>query len=277
MLVPRSFAGAFGLLLLAVPGFPAEKVTDPFPPKAAVSYLVSVNGATLWAREPDKPLPQASLTKIMTALLVLERTRPDEIVTVSESARRETGSRIGLAAGDRMTAGDLLAAALLPSANDACRALADHVAGNETRFVALMNERARLMKLDGTRFVNACGLDARGHHATARDLARLTAAALDNPAFAEEVSLGRKTVRTAGGARTFRLENANELIGRYRGAIGVKSGFTSGAGKCVIVLAERGATRVLLVLLNAPDRWSTAEEMLDRAFAWAARAGSASL
>jgi D-alanyl-D-alanine carboxypeptidase (penicillin-binding protein 5/6) len=166
---------------------------------------------------------------------------------------------------------ELLAATLLGSANDACHALADHVAGNERRFVALMNARAERMGLYGTRFANACGHDDPGMRSTARDLARLAEAAMGNPVFARMAGLIAGEIATENGGRKFRLENKNELIGRYRGAAGVKTGFTRRAGKCLVAFAERDGRRVLLVLLDAPERWWKAEEMLDAAFALPSR------
>jgi D-alanyl-D-alanine carboxypeptidase (penicillin-binding protein 5/6) len=231
------------------------------------AYLVKIDGREVWARNPDRRLPPGSLTKMMTALLVLERAGLGQVVTVSEAASRETGTRLGLSPGDRMPVVDLLAATLLGSANDACHALADHVAGSEGKFVSRMNARAREMDLRGTRFANACGHDAPGLHSTARDLARLAETAMGNPVFARMVGIVRGEVATADGRRKFLLENKNELVGRYRGAAGVKTGFTRRAGKCLVAWAERDGRRVLLVLLDAPDRWWKAEEILDAAFA----------
>ena len=239
---------------------------DPFG-NVAAAYLVKVDGREVWARNPVKRLPPGSLAKMMTALLVLERGDLGRVATVSREASQETGTRLGLAHGDRLTVIELLAATLIGSANDACHALADHVAGSEAKFVALMNARAREMGLSDTRFSNACGHDAPGMHSTARDLARMAETAMGNPVFAKMAGLEDGWISTAGGGRRFPLQNRNLLIGRYRGAIGVKTGFTGAAGKCLVALAERGSDRVLLVLLNAPDRWWKAEEILDAAFA----------
>lgn len=239
---------------------------DPFGSVAA-AYLVKVDGRELWARNPDRRLAPGSLTKMMTGLLVLERADPGQVATVSLEASRETGTRLGLEAGDRMLVIDLLVAALLGSANDACHALADHVAGSEKEFVLLMNARAREMGLSHTRFANACGHDASGLYSTARDLASLAETAMGNPVFAKIAGVVGGGISTADGGKNFSVENKNELIGRYRGAKGVKTGFTGSAGKCLVALAERGRKRVLLVLLNAPDRWWKAEEILDAAFA----------
>lgn len=202
----------------------------------------------------------------MTALLAVESHRLEEIATVGAGAVKETGSRIGLKPDDQLKAGDLLAATLLMSANDACYALAEHVAGTEARFVGLMNRRAAALGLRHTHFTNACGHDQPGHVSTARDLAVLAEAAMHDPAFASLAGVVRATIVTADGSSRFTLDNKNELIGRYPGAVGVKSGFTARAGKCVAAAVERDGRRVLLVLLNAPDRWWTAVSMLDRAF-----------
>jgi D-alanyl-D-alanine carboxypeptidase (penicillin-binding protein 5/6) len=260
----RHLLAAALLVLIVTPA--SAGVTDPFPDKAA-SYLLAIDGKAVWARRPDLRLPPASLTKIMTALLVIERGRLEEVVTVGRAAAEETGTRLGLAAGDRMRAGDLLAAILLGSANDACRALAEHVAGSERRFVERMNARARALGMLDTTFANSTGHDRKGHLSTARDLALLAEAALRNGTFANLVAIVRATVRTVDGKRTFTLENKNEMVGRYRGVVGVKTGYTQGAGPCLIALAERGRTRVLLVMLNAPNRWWDAVAMLDGAFA----------
>ncbi len=244
----------------------AEAAGDPFG-NVAAAYLVKVDGREVWARNPSTRLPPGSLAKMMTALLVLERADIRSVVTVSREASRETGTRLGLAPGDRMTVLELLAATLIGSSNDACHALADHVAGSEKRFVDRMNARAREMGLSGTRFANACGHDDPGLYSTARDLARLAETAMGNPVFAKMAGLEDGWISTADAGKKFSLENKNLLIGRYRGTKGVKTGFTGRAGKCLAAFAERDGKRVLLVLLNAPDRWWKAEEILDAAFA----------
>ena len=246
---------------------------DPFP-QVASSYLVIINGKEVWARNPDLPLAPASLTKIMTTLLVLEKADIEDVVTVPPKASKETGTRLRLRPGDKFYMIDLLAAALLGSANDACHALAAHVSGSEAGFVNLMNSRARELGLAHTHFTNACGHDHPKLYSTAHDLAALTEVALKNTIFAKMVSLVRAEIRTMDGKKTFRLENKNELIGRYPGAVGVKTGFTSRAGKCLIASVERESSKSLLVLLNAPDRWWTAIRMLDAAFAETPRTAS---
>jgi D-alanyl-D-alanine carboxypeptidase (penicillin-binding protein 5/6) len=264
--VRTALLAAFCLGIVATAARGTEATGDPFG-NVAAAYLVKVDGREVWARNPSARLPPGSLAKMMTALLVLERADLRSEVTVSPEASRETGTRLGLAPGDRVTVLELLAATLLASANDACHALADHVAGSEKRFIDRMNARAREMGLSGTHFANACGHDDPGLYSTARDVARLAETAMGNPSFARIAGLGDGWISTADGGKKFSLENKNLLIGRYRGAKGVKTGFTGRAGKCLAAFAERDGKRVLLILLNAPDRWWKAEEILDAAFA----------
>lgn len=238
---------------------------DPFPPVAS-SYILKIDGETVWAHHPERRLAPASLTKIMTALLVLEREPLDRVVTVSSGAAAESGTRIGLRRGNRMTVGDLLAASLIFSANDACRALADHVGGDRERFITLMNARAEKLGLKGTHFNDPCGHDQPRHYSTTHDLAILAETALGNRTFRDLVSRQQLQIRTVDGKRRFNLRNRNQLLGRYPGVAGVKTGFTPDAGGCLIALAEREGTRVLLVMLHTRNRWRDAAVMLDRAF-----------
>jgi len=236
-------------------------------PKAAAAYVVERDGRLLWSGAADKRLPPASLAKMMTALLVVEGGRLDESVAVSRTAARETGTRLGLREGERLTARDLLTAAIVRSANDACRALADARGGSQAAFVAKMNARAAELGMRNTRFVNACGHDADGQYSTAADLALLAGAVAAKPEYLSASRLERATIRTQDGKRSFTFDNTNALIGRYPGAIGLKTGTTPGAGTCLAALAERDGTRVLMVLLNAKDRWWGGDAVLDRAFA----------
>jgi D-alanyl-D-alanine carboxypeptidase (penicillin-binding protein 5/6) len=251
-----------------------EAASDPFG-NVAAAYLVKIDGREVWARNPSTRLPPGSLAKMMTGLLVVERADLRSVATVSREASRETGTRLGFSPGDRVIVLELLAATLIGSANDACHVLAEHVAGSEAKFVTLMNARAREMGLSDTRFANACGHDAPQMRSTARDLARLAETAMGNPVFSKMAGLEDGWISTADAGKKFPLRNTNLLIGRYRGAIGVKTGFTRSAGKCLVGLAERGGKRILLVLLNAPDRWWKAEEILDAAFARGSGASSA--
>jgi D-alanyl-D-alanine carboxypeptidase (penicillin-binding protein 5/6) len=253
----------FGLWLLA-PAALAASQPDPFP-QAAAAYLVELDGKAIWARQPDQHLPPASLTKLMAALLVLEQGQLDEVVGVSRASVRETGTRLGLRPGEHLSTKDLLAAALLQSANDACHALADHLAGNEAAFVARMNRRAQELGLRATRFRNACGHDAAGHYSTAHDLALLAHELLKHPQVIPLTSLPGATITSAEGRR-YDIANKNALIGRYEGALGLKTGYTTKAGKCLVAYARRNGHEVLLVMLRGQDRWWDTADILDLAF-----------
>lgn len=205
----------------------------------------------------------ASLTKMMSALVTLESGRLDEVVTVSRAASRETGSRIGLKAGQQLRVRDLLAAMVVRSANDACRAVADHFG---VTFVTRMNQRAISLNMRDTQFVDPCGHDRPGQYSTATDLARLAEQVMQQPEFARLARTEQVAIATTDGRKKFRFTTTNALLGRYEGAIGVKTGTTGRAGNCLIAIAERNGVRVMIVLLNARNRWWNAHGLLDRAF-----------
>jgi D-alanyl-D-alanine carboxypeptidase (penicillin-binding protein 5/6) len=251
------------LVAMLVLACSAQAVENRFP-RVADAYLVKRDGLVLWAAAEDERHAPASLTKMMTALLVLERGRLDEAVVVSRAASRERGSRIGLRPGDQVRARDLLAAAVMHSANDACRALADH--GGPT-FVAHMNRRAAALGLKNTNFLDPCGHDRPGQYSTAADLARLAEQVMQHPDYQDLARIRETRIKTLDGRRQFQLRNTNALIGRYAGAIGVKTGTTGLAGYCLVAVAERNGARVLIVLLNSPRRWSVTPRLFDQAFA----------
>jgi serine-type D-Ala-D-Ala carboxypeptidase (penicillin-binding protein 5/6) len=244
----------------------AQAADDPYPWIAA-AYLVKRDGAVLWAGSPERRLPPASLAKLMTALLALERGKLDEPVTVGKGVLQATGTRIGLKPGERLSARDLLAATVVRSANDACRALADHLGGSTKVFIQAMNQRAVMLGMANTRFADPCGHDRKDQYSSAADLMALAEQVMRHDEYLRLARLGRTTIKTLDGERSFTLNNTNALLGRYPGAIGLKTGYTEGAGNCLVALAERDGVRVLAVLLNAPNRWWNAAGLLDRAFA----------
>ncbi|MDO8926977.1 MAG: D-alanyl-D-alanine carboxypeptidase family protein [Sideroxyarcus sp.] len=252
-----------GLWLLALS---AQAVSQPDPfPQIAAAYRVEIDGTAVWEKQPAKRLPPASLTKLMTALLVLEQGKLQETAVITQAATRETGSRLALKAGEHLRVEDLLAATLLQSANDACHALADHLGGSEAAFVQQMNRRARELGLHDTQFRNACGHDASGHYSTAQDLALLARELLKHPQMVPLTSQEHAAITTLEG-RQYQLRNRNALIGRYDGALGLKTGYTAKAGTCLVALAKRDGHEVLLVLLHGKDRWWDAVDILDLAF-----------
>lgn len=227
---------------------------------AATALLVDLDsGQTLYALRPDDPVPPASTAKIMTALVVMQRANMDDVVTVSSTAAATPGSRMGLVAGETLTVRELLYGLLVPSGNDAAVALAEHVAGSEAEFVALMNQAAALMGLTATRFTNMHGLDRPGQTTSARDLATMTRAALGYPLFTRAVSL--PVAQVAG--RT--LNNTNQLLGSYPGSDGIKTGTTDEAGECLVASVTRQGHRLLAVVLGSRDRYADARAMLDYA------------
>lgn len=257
------FSFLIGLYLL-LPINEAAAQLDPFP-QVATAYFVELDHQQVWERQADKRLPIASLTKLMTALIVLEHGRLQEIISVSPAATRETGSRIALKVGERFVVQDLLNAALIHSANDACHALADHLANSEAAFVKLMNQRANELGLHDTHFQNACGHDAPHHFSTAHDLAQLSQELLKHPEVLAITSKAHTVIKNLDGKK-YALQNKNMLIGKYDGAIGLKSGYTLKAGKCLVAYAKRREHQVLLVMLHGNDRWWDAADILDITF-----------
>lgn len=244
---------------------PARAADEDRWPGVAAAYLVRIDGDVRWSANAGARLRPASLTKLMTALVVVDALAPGDVVAVSRRAAAAEGAKLGLRAGMTLSAEGLLAAALLRSANDACLALVERVAGGEGAFVARMNARAAAMGLADTHFANACGLDAPDHYASARDLAALADAAMGAPRIAAIVRRERDSAKAADG-RVYRFENTNALIGRVDGARGVKTGWTKAAGRCLAADVEREGVRVSVVLLGAPDRWWDAVAMIESAF-----------
>ena len=238
---------------------------------APVAILADLDtGQVLFAKAADVRRPIASLTKIMTALLVLEQSHPTDIVTVTPDAvipeaDRQGISSLGLEVGEQISVEDLLYALLLQSANDAAVALADHVAGSEARFVKQMNTRAATLGLRRTRFRSPNGLDDRGY-STAKDLMTLTRTAMTRPRFDDIVSTMFHSIPAPEGG-TREIQNRNVLLWLYAGATGVKTGYTARAGYCVVATAERDGRRLVSVVLGAPgDAFSDAAALLDFGF-----------
>jgi D-alanyl-D-alanine carboxypeptidase (penicillin-binding protein 5/6) len=261
-------AGVFVLFTgLSSPAIAADDVVWPKVRAKGLLLVELGRQEVLLEANAGKRLAPASLTKVMTALIAIDEGDPDAAVTVSRHAARATGHRLRLRAGQQFRLGDLIDAMLVTSANDACRAVAEAIGGSEVAFVARMNAYVAALHLPDTHFANACGFDAPGHYSTAQDLARLAAEALDRPAFAETVKLRNGVLRTLDGRRAYRFRTTNRLMmANFDGAVGVKTGFTRGAGRCLIARVVREQGDLLLVMLNAPRRWWDATTLLSRAF-----------
>jgi len=236
------------------------------PPRAGVLFDVTT-GQVLWARRPLRRLSIASTTKIMTAILVVERTRPREKVHVSKEALHYSGSGVGLLPKKRpVPVEGLLAGMLLPSGNDAAIALAGHLAGSSRRFARLMNERARAMGLGCTRYVSPEGLSDR-NHSCAADLAALSRVAIAKRRIARLVRRRQVEIPFPIKSGKLWLGNTNPLLRtRYPGTIGLKTGYTSKAGHCFVAIVRRGSREFGVVLLHSPNTTRQAKKLLDAAF-----------
>jgi D-alanyl-D-alanine carboxypeptidase (penicillin-binding protein 5/6) len=251
----------FVLVALAA-ATPAEAAVEP-PPSSAHAVLVATGaGKVLYERNAERKLPMASITKLMTAIIVLERRRPGDLMTVRETAAAVGESSVHLRVGEKLSVRDLLAAALIQSANDAAVALAVGTAGNVSKFVGLMNVKAQRLGLTHTHFVRPDGLDIPGHYSSARDVLKLARVAMKKPFVRRLVAMRRATI--AGGRSLF---SWNDLLGRYPGLIGVKTGHTDAAGWCEVAAARRDGVTIYTVVLGSPSRAQRNAD-LARLLAW---------
>ncbi len=235
---------------------------------AATAYCVldTVTGRVLSERNADQRRAPASTTKIMTALVVLEKADLEAKIKVSPKAASTRGSSMWLAAGEELTVRDLLYGLLLNSGNDAAVALAEGVGGSVESFAAFMNEKARELGATSSQFKNPHGLDENGHYSTARDLAVIARAAMANPEFAAIVATRRKVVPWNGHAEDRALHSHNKFLWSYEGATGVKTGYTGQAGKCLVASASRGGWSVIAAVLNSSRMYTDAQVLLDTAY-----------
>ena len=244
-----------GLLLAALAlGLPAQAAAarpEPTVQGAAAIVVDAGSGEVLLAEDPDERRPIASATKLMTALLTLERAPPDAVLPAADYAAAPVESQIGLRAGERLSVADLLVALLLESANDAAVTLAEGVSGSQRAFVAAMNDRARELGLRDTSFANPIGLDDPANYSSARDLATLARQLLRDERFRDIVDRPRATLTT--GARRRILENRNGLVLRHPFVDGVKTGHTLSAGYVLVGSATGRSKRIVSVVLGEPS------------------------
>lgn len=206
----------------------------------------------LFGKNEDVKSAMASTTKIMTATIILENANLSETVTVSRKAGGTGGSRLGLKKGDKTTVGDLLYGLMLRSGNDAAVALAEHVGGSVVEFANMMNKKAEELGLTNTHFVTPHGLDNSEHYTTAEELAKLTDYALQNEKFAEIVGTKVTTIYINNQPR--QIANTNELLGVLNGVVGVKTGFTNNAGRCLVTETKRGNLDIIVIVLGADTK-----------------------
>lgn len=228
-------------------------------------------GNILYESNPDERLPIASVTKVMTMLLIMEdvdsgKISLDDMVTVSENAMSYGGSTMFLETGEQLTVNDMLKGIAVASANDGCVAMAEHLAGSESAFVDMMNEKAKELGMENTHFMNTNGLDEDDHYSSARDVAIMSRELMKHETIFNYTSIWMDTLR--GGK--FQLANTNKLIRFYDGANGLKTGSTSKGLCCLSAAAKRNDMQLIAVVLGAPtsaERFASAKSLLDYGFA----------
>ena len=228
-------------------------------------------GKVLYESNPDERVPIASVTKVMTMLLIMEavdsgKITLDDMVTVSENAMSYGGSTMFLEAGEQLTVNDMMKGIAVASANDGCVAMAEHLAGSESAFVDMMNAKAQELGMENTHFMNTNGLDEDNHYSSARDVAIMSRELIKHKTIFNYTSIWMDTLR--GGK--FQLANTNKLIRFYEGANGLKTGSTSKALCCLSATAKRNDMQLIAVVLGAPtsaERFSSAKSLLDYGFA----------
>lgn len=240
--------------------------------KSAI-MLEASTGKVIYEKEADLQLPMASMTKMMTLLLIMENIdngnlKWDEMITASEYASSMGGSQIFLETGEQMTVEDLVKGICIASGNDAAVAMAERIGGTEENFVKMMNDKAKALKLKNTNFINACGLDADGHYSSARDMAIIAKELVKHDKILEFSGTYEDYLRK-NTDKSFWLVNTNKLVRYYQGVDGLKTGFTSTAGYCITTTAKRSDLRLITVVMGEPTspiRNSETTTMLDYGF-----------
>lgn len=270
----RNRAAALGLSLCLVGALcPVARAAGPEVSAQSAVVLTADTGTVLFEKDGHTPRPVASTTKIMTALLALEaaQERGDPLVDITQEMVAVEGSSMGLQAGDSISLTGLAAGMLLASGNDAANAAALYLDGSLESFAARMNQRAAALGMEDTHFVTPSGLDGEdaqglGHLSTAYDMALLARAALENQAFRQLCSSPSLAVEFAEPVKRVTYANHNKLLTQYPGCVGVKTGFTKEAGRCLVSAAERDGALLIAVTLNAPNDWEDHAALLDYGF-----------
>ena len=248
----------------------AESNTDLGLNAKSAILMEESTGNILYESNPDERLPIASVTKVMTMLLIMEavdsgKISLDDMVTVSENAMSYGGSTMFLETGEQLTVNDMLKGIAVASAYDGCVAMAEHLAGSESAFVDMMNEKAKKLGMENTHFMNTNGLDEDDHYSSARDVAIMSRELMKHETIFNYTSIWMDTLR--GGK--FQLANTNKLIRFYDGANGLKTGSTSKALCCLSAAAKRNDMQLIAVVLGAPtsaERFASAKSLLDYGF-----------
>lgn len=270
----RNRAAALGLSLCLVGALcPVARAAGPEVSAQSAVVLTADTGTVLFEKDGHTPRPVASTTKIMTALLALEAAQEqgDPLVDITQEMVAVEGSSMGLQAGDSISLTGLAAGMLLASGNDAANAAALYLDASLESFAARMNQRAAVLGMEDTHFVTPSGLDGEdaqglGHLSTAYDMALLARAALEDQAFRQLCSSPSLAVAFAEPVKRVTYTNHNKLLTQYQGCVGVKTGFTKEAGRCLVSAAERDGVLLIAVTLNAPNDWQDHAALLDYGF-----------
>lgn len=228
--------------------------------------IEAITGTVLYEKNAHDELPMASTTKIMTTLLCLESGDLDTQFVVDSEAIKVEGSSMGLVEGDIVTKRALCYGMMLPSGNDSANATAVKLGGSIESFATMMNDRAKKIGMEDSLFVTPSGLDSGEHHSTAYDMALLTREALKNPDFREICSQTTAQVNFGNPPYDRWLKNTNKLLSMYEGVIGVKTGFTDDAGRCLVSACERDGITLIAITLNAPNDWNDHMSLYDYGF-----------
>ncbi len=254
----RNFLAVFALLVALIAVLPKGEISHAAESAKAECVLEVSSRRVLHEENAETNLPMASTTKVLTAILIIDSCNLDEEVAVPKEAEGTEGSSVYLRAGDVLTVRDLLYGLMLRSGNDCAVTLALYHSGSIEAFAHAMNKKAAALGVIHSKFVNPHGLPDKRHYTTARDLALISAYAMENETFREIVSC--KFYAPRG------WQNKNRMLYEYDGAIGVKTGFTLAAGRCLVTCAERGGMTIVTVVLSCPDMYGRTKELLDNAF-----------
>lgn len=272
--VPKIFGATNGLSNPPNDWFPQVlgTSTDNLELGARSAILVDFDsGQVIYAKNPKEKLPVASVVKIMTALIALEKAKPSDVFTVSEKAYKVGEDSMDLSPGEKLTLGELLHGLILVSGNDAAIAIAEGVSGGESQFVESMNRRARELGLSDTRFINASGLDFDGQeqYSTAYDMATISHFLWEkHPEFGKISRTYHWSLDATADHKAFDLYSDTNLLTTYPGVLGIKPGFTWNAGWCLVTYAENSGKRLIGVILGSYDRRGEMKELLDFGFSY---------
>ncbi len=227
--------------------------------------IVAESGEVIYEHNSNERLPMASTTKMMTALVASKFGDWEEVVTVSKNAQQQEGSKIYLEENDKIKLSDLVSGMLLNSGNDAAVAVSEHISGDEKTFSSLMNDEAKSIGAFNTSFENPSGLDGDNHYSTAYDLALIGREVINDTQLSPIIQSKEMKIEDSLGNVTY-LKNHNKLLWSYDGILGVKTGYTKKAGRCLVSAARRNGITLVAVTLSAPDDWNDHQKLLDYGF-----------